>query len=299
MVFYNAYLPEIVPASRRGRVSAWGFGLGYAGSLVALAYAAPLAGAGATSWIWVVLSVQWVLAAVPAFRVLPPDRPTGTGLRDAAARGARDVWRTIRSLREHRDLAWFLLAAFLYLNGVFTVVHFATAYAVDTLRFEDAEAIGMLALVQVTALVGSFATAAPTDRWGPRPVVMLSVLWWVVVVTAAFLTTDKGWFYVVAALAGLGLGSIQSASRAFMAQLVPHRREAEFFGFYAMCGKTGAILGPPVFGLVSWLVGDQRPAILSVIAFYAAGLLCLVRVRAPDVGRPLGTGDARHEDADA
>ena len=109
----------------------------------------------------------------------------------------------------------------------------------------------------------------------------VNLVQWALVTVASFFVVTKGQFWVVAVLAGTGLGAIQAASRTFMATLVPPGREAEFFGFYSLVGKTGAIFGPLVFGGVSWLLsGNQRAAIVSVGLFFVVGLVLLGRVSA-------------------
>jgi UMF1 family MFS transporter len=280
IVFYNAYLPEIAPPSHRGRVSAMGFAVGYAGSLVALGIAWPALEADAWSWLWVAIAVQWAAFSVPAFRALPADRPTGESLRHAAGRGLRETLKTVRDVWGMRDLRRFLIAYFVYMDGVITVIVFAASYASETLQFKPVEILGMLAIVQITALVGSLVMGPPTDRLGPRWAVRLALLWWVGVVVAAYFAEAKGFFLVVAGLAGLGLGSIQAASRAFLARLIPRGRESELFGFYALCGKTGSILGPITFGLITLLTGgNQRPAVLAVAGFYLFGFVLLKGVK--------------------
>ena len=141
-------------------------------------------------------------------------------------------------------------------------------------------------LVQLTGLLGSVAWARPTDARGPRFVVGVNLLQWTLVTVAAYFVVTKSQFWVVAILVGTGVGAIQAASRTFMATLVPAGREAEFFGFYSLVGKTGAIFGPLVFGGVSWLLsGNQRAAIVAVGLFFVVGLLLLMRVSA---GGPTG-----------
>jgi UMF1 family MFS transporter len=122
-------------------------------------------------------------------------------------------------------------------------------------------------------------------------VVTVNLVQWALVTVLAYLVEAKWQFWVVAGLAGTGLGAIQAASRAFMATLVPAGREAEFFGFYQLVGKTGAVLGPLVFGGISWaLGGNQRVAIVAVGLFFVIGLALLARVRA---GGPTAPGAAR------
>jgi UMF1 family MFS transporter len=117
-------------------------------------------------------------------------------------------------------------------------------------------------------------------------VVRVTLVQWALVTVLAYFVQVKWHFWVVAVLAGTGLGAVQAASRTFMATLIPKGREAEFFGFYSLVGKTGAVMGPVVFGGVSWLLsGNQRAAIVAVGLFFVVGLVLLARVRA---GGPTG-----------
>jgi UMF1 family MFS transporter len=295
IVFYNAYLPRIAPASHQGRVSAWGFAVGYVGSLVALGVAAVLDPRERLEWVWVALALQWVGAALPAFLVLPADVPTGVSLRQAASRGVRGTWHALLEVARTPHLRWFLLGFFCYMDGVETVIVFAASYAKKTLGFSTTELLGLFALVQVTALLGSLALARPTDVRGPRFTVRLTLLWWVLTVCAAYLAQTKLAFWIVGGAAGLGLGAVQSASRAMMGRLAPPGREAEMFGFMALCGRSGSVLGPFIFGLVVSSSGSQRLAVLSVIPFYLVGLVLLTWVRSPAVGPAPGAGAPQDE----
>jgi UMF1 family MFS transporter len=184
----------------------------------------------------------------------------------------------------------FLGAYLLYEDGVNTVITFAGVFAAKTLGFSFTEIIVLFMVVQLAALAGSAAWAAPTDRRGPRFVVRATLVQWALVTVAAYFVQEKWHFWLVALLAGTGLGAIQAASRTFMATLIPHGREAEFFGFYAFVGKTGAVFGPLVFGGVSWLLaGNQRAAIVAIGAFFVAGFILLTRVQA---GGPTGAAVA-------
>lgn len=283
-VFYNSYLPRIVAPQRVGRVSAAGFAVGYAGSVVAFVVAFPFVRAEAYWASFLTTAAQFGLFALPAFFVLPDDPRPATPLTRAVARGVGDTLRTLREIVRHperREVRRFLLAYFVYEDGVNTVITVSAVFAAGTLGFAFTEIIGLFLVVQVTALVGAWAWGSPTDRRGPRFVVTAMLLQWAVVTLAAFFVTAKWQFWVVAVLAGSGLGAIQAASRTFMATLVPPEREAEFFGFYSLVGKTGAIGGPLVFGGVSWLLGgNQRAAILAVGLFFLVGLALLRRVSA-------------------
>ena len=205
----------------------------------------------------------------------------------AVRHGVADTARTFREIyREpaRRPLRRFPAAYLLYEDGVNTVILFSAIFAEKSLGFGFTEIIALFMVVQLTALLGSALWARTTDVRGPKRVVTATLVQWIAVTALAFAVQSKWQFWVVGVLAGTGLGAIQAASRTFMATLIPAGREAEFFGFYSMVGKTGAILGPLVFGGVSLaLGGNQRVAIVTVGAFFVFGLILLRRV---DAGGP-------------
>ena len=281
LVFYNAYLPEIAPREFQGRVSGWGFGVGYAGSLLALLLALPFIQWGALNGAFLSIAAAYLIFSLPAFRWLPADRAPKSDLIKAALAGARETWRTFRDISQLRETRRFLLAYLFFEDGVNTVIFFAAGFAVQTLQFSSTEALGLFTLVQASALAGAFLWAKPTDTMGPKPVVMAMLVQWSVAVTAAYMVHSKSGFFLIAILAGSGLGAIQAASRAFMSTLIPKGREGDFFGFYSLCGKSAAIMGPLIFGHVSAATGgNQRAAILSVIVLFIVGGILLSRVKA-------------------
>lgn len=286
LVFYNAYLPGLAAREWQGRVSAWGFATGYAGSMVALLVAFPFARTEAFAAAFLATAALFGVFAAPAFVVLPEDPPRRLTARRAARVGIRETLGTLREILTVRELRRFLLAYLVYEDGVNTVIAFSAIFAAQTLGFPMDQLIVLYLVVQLSALAGAMLWAGPTDARGPKPVVMATLVQWSLVVTAAYFVTSRPQFYALAIFAGTGLGAIQAASRTFMATLTPRGREAEFFGFYALVGKTAAIAGPLVFGGVSHaLGGNQRAGILAVGAFFLVGLGLLARVRA---GGPTG-----------
>jgi UMF1 family MFS transporter len=254
---------------------------------VGLLAAIPLARAERFDLLWLVVAAWWLVFSLPAFLTLPEAKGVGESAGQAMVRGLRDFRRIVAEVWAERELRRFLLAFFVYIDGVLTVIWFASRFASTTLGFEFSELIMVFLAVQISALVGAFALAKPTDVLGPRKVIMGVLVLWTGVAVAAFFITSKAAFFVVAVLAGTGLGSIQAASRSFMAALIPEGKEAEMFGFYAFCGKSSSILGPIVFGTVAALSGSQRWAVLVLIVFFVVGGLLLRRVRDPVVGRAL------------
>jgi UMF1 family MFS transporter len=278
-VFYNSFLPQIAPPDRQGRVSGWGFGVGYAGSIASLLLALPLAQAGRFEAIWLMVAAFFALFSLPAFLFLPRDRRSGLAPAAAGRRGLHSAWATLRELWARREPRKFLLAYLVYEDGVNTVIVFSSSLAATTFGFGHGELIALYLLVQVAALAGAFALAKPTDTWGPKRVVSFSLLLWASVAVSAYFVQSKPAFWAVACTAGLGLGSVQAGTRAFYARFIPSGKEAEYFGVYSLVGKTSAVLGPLLFGQVSAALGSQRPAILSIALFFVVGLALLSGVR--------------------
>jgi len=274
-VFYNSFLPEIAEKEYQGRVSAWGFGIGYAGSILSLLIALPLVSKGHFNLTWLIVAAFFAVFSIPAFLFLPRDTRGGLSIIHSASKGIQYTWGTFKKVWTQKELRKFLLSYLIYEDGVNTVIVFSSIFAATTLGFNAQELIILYLLVQVTALAGAFIMAKPIDLWGPKKVVSISLIMWTLVSILAYFAQIKSQFFVIAVIAGLGLGAVQAASRAFFTQFVPLEHESEYFGVYSMVGKTSAIFGPLVFGAISSSFGSQRPAILAVALFFLLGLLIL------------------------
>jgi UMF1 family MFS transporter len=279
LVFYNSFLPKIAPRQYQGRVSAWGFGVGYAGSIISLLLAIPLIRNNQFEATWLMVSVFFALCSVPAFLFLPGDTKGELSIADAGVKGLRFTIKTLKEIWGKRELKKFLISYLIYEDGVNTVIVFSSIFAATTLGFRPQELIVLYLIVQTTALLGAFVMAKSIDYWGPKRVVMLSLVMWTFVATVAFFVQTKTQFCVLASFAGLGLGTIQAATRAMYTQFIPEAREAEYFGIYSLVGKSSAIVGPLIFGLISSSFGSQRPAILSVAVFFLVGMIILKTVK--------------------
>ena len=296
LVYYNAYLPDIVPPERRGFASGLGFGVGYAGSAVGLLIAFPLVTQGRFDLAWLSVALFFALGSIPTFLGLPADSQGSRGVVQAAREGLTEFRQIAADVLGRKNLRRFLLAFFIYIDGVNTTIYFAGIYAKKTLDFSQQELIYLFLAVQMSALLGALVMAKPTDSWGPKQVIRLSLILWTLIAISVYFIEAKSAFFAVAVLAGTGLGVVQAASRALMSVLTPAGKEAEMFGFYAFCGKSSSVLGPLVFGGISYaLGGNQRVAVLSVAAFFLVGLILLQRVGEP---RPTELrGDSRSNPA--
>jgi len=282
VVFYNAYLPDIAPPEQQGRVSGLGFGVGYLGSALGLVMVLPLVFAERMELVWPTVSVFFLLFALPAFFFLPKDGRAEMKVIEAARWGVSNFKAIVVEVWQEKELRNFLFAFFFYIDAILTIIVMAGVVAEETFGFTQTQIIVLFLVVQFSALIGAFAFAKPTDRLGPKKVLNGVILMWIAVGTSAFFIQDPRLFYVLAVVAGLGLGSAQSASRAFMSSLIPEGRESEMFGFYAFCGKSSSIIGPQIFGYAAFMAGgNQRPGFLVITVLFIIGLILLQRVNDP------------------
>jgi UMF1 family MFS transporter len=195
----------------------------------------------------------------------------------------RELWGEVIKQKELRR---FLLAYFIYIDGVLTAYGMAATLAETTFGFTQNELIMLILAIQFTALFGALVLARPTDRIGPKRVLTGLLVLWVGAAVSIYFVTSKPAFAVLALIAGFGLGAAQSVSRAYMSSLIPRGRESEMFGFYALCGRSSSVIGPMLFGQVAVLTGgNQRLAVAAISVLFVAGLALLQRVDDPKARR--------------
>jgi UMF1 family MFS transporter len=234
---------------------------------------------------FVVAAGFFLFFSLPLFLFVrePPaagERPASL-LRTGMARAGR-TFRALFIAREYPAIARFLVAFFIYNDGILTVIAFAAIFAERTLHMSDEAIIAFFAIVQTSAVAGSLVFGVVTDRLGPKRTISITLVMWTGIAIASYFVDSVSFFYVVGFAAGIAIGSSQSASRSMMALLTPRDREAEFFGFYdGFCGKASAVLGTVVYGVVADLT-DQRTAALVISIFFITGFVILQGVKEPD-----------------
>ncbi len=286
LVFYDAFLPTLTTERSYGRVSGYGFAMGYLGSLTTLIIAMPLYAGGFTAENLPNVRTSFLIAAViflsfssPLFFFFRDHKVTFERKPSYLVAGIQRVRETIGHLKNYKNVARFLLAFFIYNDGILTVISFASIFAQQSLNFTLKEIIFLFATVQGSGIVGSIVFGVVTDKIGPKKTININLILWLIIVTSSFFVQSKEAFFIIAIFAGSSLGASQSASRSLMALLTPKEREAEFFGFYdGLCGKASAVIGTFVFGLISYATGSQRMAIISVALFFIVGFILLQRV---------------------
>ncbi len=289
VVFYDSYLKELASDKSVGRVSGYGFAMGYLGALTILLLVKPLlsdgivlANASNVQMSFLVSALFFALFSAPLFLVLRDEQKENRSAISATAllQSIREVKYTFRHILHYRDLAHFLIAYFFYNDAIVTIIAFSSIYAQNTLGFTTGELILFFMLVQSTALIGSVIFGFITDKIGPKRTIVITLIIWIVVVCAAIFADNKELFFATGMFAGISMGSSQAASRSMMTRLTPREHVAEFFGFYdGSFGKASAVVGPLVFGLVSSYAGSQKIALASLLLFFIIGLIVMTRVR--------------------
>jgi MFS transporter, UMF1 family len=301
-----AFLPELSRPQAMGRVSGWGWSFGYVGGMLtlglSLGYVLWAQGKGLTATHFVpvtmlITAVVYALSALLTFvllreRAVPQTQHAAAAQSSAVAR-LQSTWRRAVA---YPDFVRLLLCALFYQAGISVVIALAAVYAEQVLGFKQTDTMALVFLVNIAAALGAFGFGYLQDRVGHRQALALTLWGWVLMTVLAVLATTPMLFWVAAALAGLCMGSSQSAGRAMAALLAPAAQMAEFFGLWTLATRLAAIVGPITYGLVTVLTsGNHRIAILSTGSFFLVGLWVLRRV---DVGRgtqlaAASTGDLR------
>jgi len=284
-----AYLPEIARQEAIGRVSGWGWGLGYFGGMLTLGLSlfwvlgAPSRGetAGqAVPFTMLITAFVFAVAALPSLLMLREragtvrreGSPSALGLFPALGRMSQ-IWREAYALV---DLRRMLLLGALYQAGISVVIALAAVYAQQVMGFTEVQTMILIFTVNIAAAAGAFGFGYVQDYVGHRVALAVTLIGWIAVTLLAGLGHSVGVFWIAAALAGLCMGSSQSAGRAMLGRLAPPGRLTEYYGLWAFAGRVAAIVGPVSYGLVTWLSGGQhRWAILRTGVFFVAALFVL------------------------
>ena len=288
IVFYNAFLPDIAPPERIGRISGQAWGVGYFGGLLSMAVLMVGFVSAETPWFGLTkethahiratnigVAIWFAIFSLPALFYLPapPARQTGDKLSLAAS--YRRILQTFRELQRYREIFKLLLARLVYNDGLITVFAFGGIYAAGTFGFTFEEVLFFGIIVNIAAGIGAWCFGYLDDRLGGKLTIQITLVGFVIAAIIAVVPQEKIWFWVAGILVGLFAGPNQSASRSLMGRFVPQNKETEFYGFYAFSGKATAFLGPLLMGVITQASGSQRYGMATVGLFFIVGGLLL------------------------
>jgi UMF1 family MFS transporter len=309
-----AFLPELARPEAIGKVSGWGWSFGYLGGMLTLglclAYVlfSQSKGLPATHFVpvaMVLTAAVFALASIPTFVLLRERVPSVASTAEAAdmsfsssmSRAFQRLVLAWRQSREFEDFKRLLVCAVAYQAGISVVVALAAIYAEQALGFKQIDTMILIFLVNIAAALGAFAWGYVQDRIGHVRAIALTLVGWIVMTMLAGAATTPMLFWVAAVVAGLCMGSSQSAGRALAGALAPERQRGEFFGLWTFAIRLSSIIGPVTYGLVTLLTdGNHRLAIFGTGLFFVIGLVLL---RAVDVQRGIAAAQAADAQAGA
>ncbi|MGC1172930.1 MFS transporter [Polaromonas sp.] len=285
-----AFLPELARPAALGKVSGWGWSFGYFGGMLALGIClgyvlwAQARGIPADQFVPVTMLITAViygLASLVTFRLLKERaQPNLAALQQGGLKASlAQLHQTFRQARRYKDFMWLLACAVFYQGGVAVAIALAAIYAEQVIGFEPQETMVLIFVLNLAAAGGAFAFGYFQDRIGHKLALGITLVGWVATCVIAAITTTKGGFWYAAAIAGVCMGSSQSAGRAMAGMFSPRRQLAEFYGLWTFAVRLASIIGPLSYGAITWMTGgDQRTAILSTAVLFAVGLVLLVPV---------------------
>ena len=295
--FYNygesltaAFLPELARPESLGKVSGWGWGFGYFGGMLALGiclgYVIWAQGQDipASQFVPVTMLVTAVIyggASLVTFRLLRERaQPNPRSVEEGGFKASlQRLQGTFANARRYRDFMWLLACAVAYQGGVAVAIALSAIYAQTVMGFSQQETMVLIFVLNFAAAGGAFAWGYLQDRIGHKLALGSTLVGWIAVCVIAALSQTKGQFWWAAAIAGLCMGSSQSAGRAMAGMFAPPRQLAEFYGLWTFAVRLSSIIGPLTFGAITWATGgNQRMAILSTAAMFVIGLVLLVKV---------------------
>ncbi len=288
-VFYNSFLPTIASPERIGRVSGYGWGLGYVGGLVCMGIA--LVGFVRPEVPWfglpteegfnvratnLLVAVWFSVFALPLFLFVPERRQGGLRL-DARAM-FRELSATLRVISRYREIVRFLMARLVFNDGLVTVFAFGGIYAAGTFGMSLSEIIVFGVVLNLVSGLGAMLFGFLDDRIGGKKTIMVTLVALTIATVVAVWAPDRTWLWVAGILIGIFVGPNQSASRSLMGRFVPKTQRAEFYGFFAFSGKVTSFLGPFLLGSATAAFGSQRAGIATVLLFFVVGAMLMATV---------------------
>jgi UMF1 family MFS transporter len=284
-----AFLPELATGPGMGRVSGWGWALGYVGGMLclglSLAYVlhAQAQGQAAPAFVpvtMVITALFYGAASLLTFALLReravPWAAQRTPVTDVRARQWQRLRRSLAALHDYPELARLLVCIVAYQAGVAVAITLAAIYAEQVMGFQPQETMVLIFALNIAATVGAFTLGHAQDRWGHQRTLAVTLVGWVLTCAIVALAHSKPVFWGAAVLAGLCLGSSQSAGRAMAGLLIPPSQTAEFFGLWSFAVRAASIVGPLLYGLITWVTaGNQRLAIGATGLLFVLGLWCL------------------------
>ncbi len=285
-----AFLPELAKQEALGKVSGWGWSFGYFGGMLALGISlgyvlwAQGKGIPAEKFVPVTMIITALIygaSALVTFKLLKERaQPNPKALQESGLKASFiQLKTTFQNARQYTDFMWLMLCAVFYQGGVMVAISIAAIYAEQVIGFKPQETMVLIFVLNLAAAVGAFSFGYFQDRIGHKLGLGITLVGWIATCIIAALTTSKGGFWYAAALAGVCMGSSQSAGRAMVGMFAPKAQLAEFYGLWGFATRLASIIGPLAYGSITWITGgNQRIAIASTTVLFVIGLIVLQKI---------------------
>lgn len=287
-VFYNAFLPEIADKKDMGKISGWGWALGYLGGGVCLAlnlvfiekpsfFGLPEESHFPIRLSLLSVGIWWAVFSIPLFlwvkeKAIKKKLPPGENYFTI---GFKRIKHTFQKVKQYRELSKFLVSYLIYNDGIQTVIVMAAVFAAEELSMNQGEVIKCFLLIQAVAFFGSLIFGYLADKLSSKKSISITLVVWSGVVIWAFFINTKIEFWILGIIVGLVLGGSQAASRSLLGVFVPLENAAEFFGFFAISGKFSSVIGPFMFAILLHIFGAVRVSMLALLSFFVIGGIIL------------------------
>jgi MFS transporter, UMF1 family len=298
LVFYDAFLPEIVSEDRYDATSARGYSMGYFGSVVLLVVCLALimkfeafgfsSEGAATRFSFLLVGFWWIGFSYIPFRLLPETvRVQKTSVWNVWSKGYQEIVKVWHSLKELPDLKRYLLAFFFFNSGVQTVMYLATLFGTDVLKLESGKLIITILLIQLVGSVGAGAFARLSAKKGNRFSLITMISIWIAVCFSAYAVETEYQFYALAVVVGMVMGGIQALSRATYSKLIPENTidNTSYFSFYDVTYNLSIVAGTFSYGLINQLTGSMRNSALALVVFFVIGMGVLLTIKSKEIAR--------------
>ena len=283
-IFYNALLPQVSEKDRIGRVSGYGTGFGYFGTIAGLLLVRPFVLKYGRQAAFVPTAIFFILFSLPCFlfvkdRLVNKKERFELQIREAF----RKIKQTFIHIREYPELFNFLIVVFIAFNAINTIIVFMSVYTKKVIGFSDPEIITFYIISTIFAIAGSFIAGFITDWLGSKRIFKGVLVLWCISLLLAIVSFNKSMFWIVGPLVGICLGATWTSGRALIVDLSPPQMVGEVFGFYGLAGKSASIIGPLIWGLVVWAFGflgifKYRLAIFTLLVFLVLSFVIFKKV---------------------
>ncbi|MBU1152287.1 MFS transporter [Patescibacteria group bacterium] len=283
---YDSFLLHVSTEENVGRISGLGWGLGYLGGIVAMLALKPLYEAGYANEALYKLTLPltalfFFIFALPGFLFIKEHKQVTQKEKflSLVKIGISNTLRTIKDIKQHKRVAWFLVGFYILNDALVTIFAFIPIYAKVTLKMTFSEITIILLVVQLIGFPAAIFFGWLSDKKGSKKILLVTIILWALIVLGISFATSKPFFYAMAILTGLVIGSSQAIARSWFSKIIPKEKMCEFFGFNGFASKVAATTGPLLFGIISSITANQRIAMGTLIIYFVISFIIFARIK--------------------